>query len=137
MSAPTVGLGPRGQRAGGFRAYGNHDGIGYAVGSGGSVTQITTRATGVTLNALCGAITTDSTSLAAAAEAIFTVTNSHVAIGDVVVVCARSGQSAGTSVPSVNAVAAGSFDIMLSNHGAGADTGAMIINFAVIKAVST
>lgn len=112
-------------------------GIGYVTGQGGAVTQTTNRSTGVTVDALSGAITTDATSLAAGAEATFTVTNSMVAIGDVVVVSARSGQTAGTSVPNVVAVAAGSFNIQLTNlHAATADTGAMIINFAVIKAVS-
>ena len=105
--------------------------------AGSSVTQITSRATAVTVNGLSGKITTDDTSLAAAAEAVFTVNNSSVAIGDVVVISARSGQTAGTSIPVVTAVAAGSFDITLSNiHASTADTGAMIINFAVIKAVS-
>jgi len=111
--------------------------IGYATGAGGAVTQATNRSTGVTINKASGAITTDATSLAAGAEATFTVTNSMVAVGDVVVVSARSGQTAATSIPVVSAVAAGSFDITLTNLNAStADTGAMIINFAVIKAVS-
>lgn len=132
--AQSVGHGPRTVRAGGFRAYGVAAGVGYQKGAGGSVTQLTDRSTGVTINKLCGTITTDATSLAAAAEATFTVTNSRVAINDVVVICSRSGQTAGTSIAAVTAVAAGSFDITLSNHHAStADTGAMIINFVVIK----
>lgn len=112
-------------------------GIGYATGAGGAVTQATNRTTGVTLNTISGAITTNNTSLAAGAEAAFTVTDSAVAVGDVIVLSARSGQTAGTSVPLVTAVAAGSFQITLSNlHASTADTGAMIINFVVIKAVS-
>lgn len=112
-------------------------GIGYGTGAGGAVTQITSRATGVTLNKISGAITTDATSLAAGAEATFTVTNSACAVGDVPVVVARSGQTAATSIPYVSAVAAGSFDITLSNlNGSTADTGAMIINFVILKAVS-
>ena len=112
-------------------------GVGYATGAGGAVTQLTNRSTGVTVNAICGAITTDATSLAAGAEATFTVTNSSVAIGDVVVASLRSGATAGTSIPAVTAVAAGSFAITLTNlHASTADTGASIINFAVIKAVS-
>lgn len=111
--------------------------IGYATGAGGAVTQITNRSTAVTVNATSGAITTDTTSLAAGAEATFTVNNSAVEVGDVVVVCARSGQTAATSIPAVTAVAAGSFAITLTNLNAStADTGAMIINFAVIKGVS-
>ncbi len=104
---------------------------------GGTVTQITNRSTGVTLSTLTGQITTDNTSLAAGAEATFTVTNTKVAATDIVVICAASGQTAGTSIPFVTAVAAGSFDITLSNvHAATADTGAMVINFAVIKSSS-
>ena len=111
-------------------------GIGYATGAGGAVTQATNRSTGVTVNAICGAITTDTTSLAAGAEATFTVTNSSVAVGDVVAISLRSGATANTSVPIVSAVADGSFDIRLTNLNAStADTGASIINFAVIKAV--
>lgn len=113
-------------------------GIGYATGAGCAVTQATSRTTGVTCTGVSGAITTDATSLAAAAEAEFTVTNTSVAVGDVVVVSARSGQTAGTSIPVVTAVAAGSFKITLTNlHATTADTGAMIINFAVVKAVGS
>lgn len=111
-------------------------GIGYATGAGSTVTQITNRSTGVTINALCGTITTDTTSLAAAAEATFTVTNSSVAINDVIILNARSGQAnAGGVTLTVSAVAAGSFDITVGNTNASAETGAIIINFAVIKGV--
>lgn len=114
-------------------------GIGYATGAGSTVTQITNRSTGVTINAICGAITTDTTSLAAEASAAFVVTNSAVAIGDVVVVSQRSGSNGGNTDVTVYAVANGSFTIRVSNNNAAAgtaETGAIIINFAVIKAVS-
>ncbi len=65
------------------------------------------------------------------------MTNSFVAIGDVVLVSLRSGATANTSVPVVSAVANGSFNIRLTNLSPDtADTGASIINFAVFKAVS-
>jgi len=117
-------------------------GIGYQTGDGGTVTQITNRSTGVTLSKLSGTIQTDTTSLAAGASAIFTVTNTLVEIGDVVVVSQRSGSSnaagvAGTTFVNVVAVAAGSFNIAVDNGSTTtAETGAIIINFAVIKAVS-
>lgn len=112
------------------------EGLGFAAG-GAAVTQLTSRATGVTVNALCGAITTDATSLAAGAEAKFVVTNNKVAAGDVPVIATASGQTADTSVAVVSAVAAGSFTILITNlHASVADTGAMVINFAVVKAVS-
>lgn len=112
--------------------------FGYAA-NGSSVTQLTNRATGVTINAICGSITTDSTSLAAEASAVFTVTNNKVEIGDVVVVCQRSGKVALNTQVEVTAVAAGSFDITVVNNNVAAgtaETGAIIINFAVIKAVT-
>ncbi len=111
--------------------------FGYATGAGGAVTQITSRATGVTLNNVCGTITTDDTSLAAAAEATFTVTNSTVAATDTVVVSMQT-ITTGTPVPFVTDVSAGSFDITISNlHASTADTSADLINFAVIKSVTS
>ena len=59
--------------------------------TGGAVTQATNRTTSVTLNKICGTITTSSASLAAEAAAAFVVTNSKVAIGDVVLVSQQSG----------------------------------------------
>lgn len=114
-------------------------GIGYATGAGGAVAQATNRTTGVTLNTITGTITTNTASLAAEASANFTVTNSSVAIGDVVVVAIQSGTDGGNTAVSVVTVAAGSFVIKVSNHNAAAgtaETGAILINFAVIKAVS-
>lgn len=115
-------------------------GVGYATGAGGTVTQITNRSTGVTLSKLSGQITTDTTSLAAEAAAVFTVTNTTVAINDVVVVSIQSGTNGGNTAVNVTTVAAGSFAIKVSNNNAAAgtaETGAIIINFAVIKAVSS
>lgn len=114
-------------------------GIGYATGAGGAVTQATNRATGVTINKLTGTITTNNASLAAEASAVFVVTNSTVAIGDVVVVSQQSGAVALNTQVEVSAVAAGSFSITVINNNVAAgtaETGAILINFAVIKAVS-
>jgi hypothetical protein len=114
-------------------------GIGYATGAGGAVVQATSRTTGVAINRICGQITTNTTSLAAEAAAAFTVTNSIVAVGDVVVACIRSGSNGGMTAVQVTTVAAGSFvlNVMNNNVAAGtAETGAIIINFAIIKAVT-
>jgi hypothetical protein len=114
-------------------------GIGYSAGAGGAVTQATNRTTGVTINKLSGQITTNNASLAAEAAASFVVTNSTVAIGDVVVVSQQSGEVGVMTTVEVIATAAGSFTltVMNGNPAAGtAETGAIIINFAVIKAVA-
>lgn len=113
--------------------------LGYATGAGAAVTQATNRTTAVTCSAVSGAITTSSASLAAEAAAAFTVTNTAVAIGDVVVVSQRSGSNGGNTDVYVSTVAAGSFAITVANNNAAAgtaETGAIIINFAVVKAVS-
>ena len=140
LTAPVLGASTATSLAatGAITSSGVASGVGYATGAGCTVTQMTNRSTGVTCTGMSGFITTDATSLAAAAEAVFTVTNTSVAIGDVVVLSARSGQTAGTSIPFVTTVTAGSFDITLSNvHASTADTGAMIIQFAVLKAVGS
>ncbi len=113
-------------------------GLGYksGVGVGSTVTQLTNRSTGVTIDALAGQITTNNASLAAEASATFTVTNAKVAATDVVVVSIASGSNGGNSSVTVKAVAAGSFDVMVSNNNAAAgtaETGAIVINFVVIK----
>lgn len=113
------------------------DAPGYSTGQGGAVTQITNRSTGVTLNTPTGQITTDTTSLAAEAAATFTVTNSCVEIGDVVAVSIQSGTNGGNTAVTVTTVAAGSFALKVSNNNAAAgtaETGAIIINYAIIKA---
>lgn len=97
-----------------------------------TVTQATNRSTGVTLNAPAGQITTDDASLAAAAEATFTVTNSYVTAKSVVLLSHASG-GAGTPHVFVSAVADGSFDITMTNlHAATANDAASVINFVVI-----
>lgn len=111
-------------------------GLGYQTGSGGTVSQQTDRTTAVTLNTLCGQITTQATSLAAAAEVEFTVNNTKVAATDTIIVNITPGGT-GTPQAYVSNVSANSFKITITNlHSATADTSADVINFAVIKAVA-
>ena len=112
-------------------------GMGYATGAGGTVTQLTSKTTGVTINKVCGQITMNGAALAAGAEATFTVTNNTVAATDVPVVAHGSGGTAGAYSVTVAAVAAGSFKIVVSNMSAGSLSEAIVINFAIIKAVSS
>jgi len=104
--------------------------------SSGSATQETNRTNGVTVSAMKGTITTHTASLAGLATATFIVTNTLVAIGDVICLSIRSGSNSGGAAAVVGAVAAGSFSISVQNNNAAAgtaETGAIIINFAVIK----
>lgn len=112
-------------------------GIGYATGAGGAVTQATNKSTGVTLNKITGQITTNNAALAAGVEVAFTVTNSTVAATDVVIESVASGPvTPGTYLTAISAVAAGSFDITITNASAGSLSEALVINFAVVKAVA-
>ena len=107
-------------------------GVGYATGAGGTVTQGTSRTTGVTLNKTSGAITLFSAAGSATA-ATFTVTNSTVAATDVIILNQKSGTDLYDLM--VTAVAAGSFNITFRTTG-GTTTETPVFNFAVIKAVS-
>jgi hypothetical protein len=107
-------------------------GVGYATGAGGTVTQGTSRTTGVTINKRCGAITMFSAAGSATA-ATFTVTNSTVGANDVIIL----NQASGTNLYNllVTAVTAGSFNITFLTTG-GTATDAPVINFAVIDGVA-
>jgi hypothetical protein len=108
-------------------------GLGYGTGSGGAVTQLTSRTTGVTLNKTNGSITLFSAANSTTFRT-FTVTNSTVAATDVILLSQRSGVDRQQLL--VTNVAAGSFDIAHATT-TGTTTEAPIINFAVIKAVTS
>jgi hypothetical protein len=112
------------------------DSLGYATGAGDSITQITSKSTGVTINAPCGQIVTHDESLSANTAATFTVTNSFVAATDVVICHRASGGTAGQYDIRVDAVAAGSFNVTILNGSGGALGEALTLNFAIIKAVN-
>lgn len=106
---------------------------------GGTVTQVTSITTGVTLNTHSGQITTvTAPSIAAGAEATFTVTNNRVSSTDTVIVNVATQFTDGFVIAFVSAVANGSFDITLSNlAGVGVTAGTAVINFAVIGGSSS
>ena len=109
--------------------------IGPTVGT--SVTQATSKSTGVTANAAAGVITLNDAALAAAAEVSFTVTNSEVAATDVVVVNHASGGTAGSYLVQANSLAAGSFKITVANVSAGSLSEAIVLNFVALKGASS
>ena len=109
--------------------------LGYTTGSGGTVTQATNRTTGVTINTPTGQITTDNTSLAAEAVAEFTVTNSSCVATDTPILAIASGANGGNTKVYASAVASGFFKITVANDNAAggtAETGAIVINYAII-----
>lgn len=111
---------------------GGSNGIGYGTGVGGTVTQITSRTTGVTLSKLSGTITLVSAAGSATA-ATFTVTNTLVAATDTPVVTQKSGTDAYTAT--VSAVAAGSFKVTIVDL-TGTTTESPVFNMNVLKGVA-
>jgi hypothetical protein len=105
--------------------------LGYATGSGGTVTQSTSRTTGVTINKTNGAIVLFSDAGSGAYQT-FTVTNSTVAATDVVIVSQKSGTDPYKIF--VTNVSASSFNITFATA-SGTTTEQPVFNFAVIKAV--
>jgi hypothetical protein len=104
---------------------------------GGTVTQITSKATGVTLNTHSGQITMHNASLAAGAEVTFTVTNSTVAATDTVITNHGSAGTTGAYGVHANNLTAGTFDVTVSNLTGGALGEAIVINFVVIGGSAT
>lgn len=104
-----------------------------------AVTQATDHTTGVTLNATFGIITLAGVALNAAAEAEFTITNSAVDTDSIILLTVQSPAAASatdnaTMIAQISALASGSFNIRLTNPGAGnTSTNAHKIHFMVIK----
>lgn len=110
-------------------------GIGYSTGAGSSVTQITSKATPVSLSKTCGRITLSNSSLAAATSASFTLTNTTIAATDVVLVSIASGATTGAYNVIADTISVGSCVISIRNLTAGALAEAVVLNFVVIKSV--
>jgi hypothetical protein len=106
--------------------------VGYATGAGGTVTQGTSRTTGVTLSKRSGAITLF-TAAGTSAYTSFTVTNTLVSATDTIIVNQKSGTN--TYLAFVTAVADGSFRITFSSV-SGTASDAPVFNFVVIKGVA-
>lgn len=107
--------------------------VGYSAGAGSTVTQSSSRTTGVTINAYAGAITLVSAAGSTSWQS-FTVTNSKIAATDTIIV----NQKSGTDLYRIHvtAVTNGSFTITFSTTG-GTTTEQPVFSFAVIKAVSS
>lgn len=110
--------------------------IGYATGTGGTITQSTNKTTGVTLNKACGTITTASGSINSGDEFSFTVTNSFVDDTDVVLVNIKSGGTAGAYLAQCDQVSNGSFRITVTNISNSTLDEILALNFIIVKSVS-
>jgi len=108
-------------------------GIGYATGAGGTVTQATSRTTGVTLNKITGTVTLVSAAGSASYQS-FTLTDSAIAATDYVDVVQVSGTD--KYIILVTAIASGSCQITYATTG-GTSTEQPVFKFTVIKSVNS
>ena len=111
--------------------------IGYKAGSGSTVTQATSKATGVTLDSGTGQITMNAASLAANTAVNFVLTNSAIDGNDLLLVNIGSGATVNSYTTTVIAVNSGSARIQVYNFTAGALAEALVLNFAVIKGANS
>lgn len=109
--------------------------LGYTTDAQGTVTQATSKSTGVTLNKSAGQITTNNAALASVTNVTFTLTNSFISANDVLVLNVGSGATAGAYNCWVSGLSAGAATITLRNISGGSLSEAVVINFALIHNV--
>lgn len=107
--------------------------FGYTAAAQGTVTQLTSKSTGVTLNKSAGQITMNNAALAGATAVSFTLTNSLISTNDLLILNVGSGGTAVAYTVYTSSIAAGSAVITLRNMTAATSLSeAVVINFALI-----
>ena len=107
--------------------------LGYTTDSYRTVTQTGNKASGVTINAPCGTITTANAQMAPGAEVAFVVTNNQISSLDTVIINIASGATATFAyLIAVVTVQDGSFTVNLTNQSNNAYTDTLKINFSII-----
>lgn len=107
-------------------------GLGYGTGAGGTVTQSTSKSTGVTLNKPTGEITMNNATLNNLTIVSFTLTNSVIAAGDLLIFNHISGGTIGAYTFNAQC-ASGSATITVRNATGSNLSEAVVIRFAIIK----
>ena len=106
--------------------------LGYTAEASGTVTQLTSKSTGVTLNKSAGQITMNGAELANVTNVTFTLTNNIITPKDVVILSVAAGATAGGYNCWVSSKGTGTCTITVRNISGGALSEAIVINFAVI-----
>jgi hypothetical protein len=107
--------------------------LGYSAAAQGTVTQLTSKTTAVTLDKSAGRITMNNASLNTATNATFTLNNSTISVNDTVILTISGGQATpGSYNVFANALSAGSVSISLRNISGGTLSEAVVINFCII-----
>lgn len=108
-------------------------GLGYGTGSGGTVTQLTSKATAVTLNKPTGQITMNNAALAAGASVLFAVNNNLLTTNDNVLLTINYPVSGYNYRAEIAGLSPGAFQVRVTNISGGSLSEAVVLNFAIIK----
>lgn len=107
--------------------------LGYSVAGQGTVTQLTSKSTAVTLNKSAGRITMNNAALNTGTNATFTLNNSYISANDTVILTISGGQATpGSYNVFANALGTGTVSITLRNISGGSLSEAIIVNFAIL-----
>lgn len=111
--------------------------IGYGAGTGGTVTQATSKSTAVTLNKICGQITMHNAALAANTTVRFIVNNTFVDLADEVSVWLTNPVNPSAYDVAVDGLGAGVFAIRLRNNTSTSYSDSVVLGFAVRKGATS
>ena len=106
--------------------------LGYASAAQGSVTQGSSKSTGVTLNNSMGQITMNGATLNTLTNVTFTLTNNLISTKDVVILTVGAGATSGAYNCWISSMSAGTCTITLRNISGSNLSEAVVINFAII-----
>lgn len=108
--------------------------LGLPAGTGSTVTQLTSKTTGVTIDALTGQITTNNSALAAGFGNTFTVTNSTVTATDSIITNIVSGAAiANRYHVQAHNMTAGTFDVSIRNLSGVSLSEAVVISYLILR----
>jgi hypothetical protein len=110
--------------------------IGYAAAAQGTVTQLTSKSTAVTLNKSMGRITMHNEALAGNTAASFTMNNRTISGNDTIIVNISGGATTGAYTTYVTSMTAGSAILTLRNLTGTSYSEAVILNFSIIHGAS-
>ena len=106
--------------------------LGYASAAQGSVTQGSSKSTGVTLNESMGQITMNNATLNTLTNVTFTLTNNLISAKDVIILNVGAGATSGAYNCWISSMSTGTCTITLRNISGGNLSEAVVINYAII-----
>lgn len=125
---------PVAQTPWGFQTTSPSAGLGYGAGAGGQVTQLTSKATAFTLNAMTGRIIFNNSALpgfATSSSALWT--NAGIGPNDVIVFMQDSGSQGAYEITAICSSGGGAATIFITNQSSSSLSEAVAVRFTVLK----